>query len=349
MSAMVSRRQVIADPRFGIHYVAYYLLGLRESGYKVKWQVLKDFPMREESQLARGMAFLMDDGSKIFIDSNDHKDIDESIYEWCDLYAKINVKKEDLERGKMLAIGPNFSIKLGNPVSVIALGVMNYLRSLSHWCECPKPSLRVFMKGYLYMLVRRLRYEEYCQIGQEEDGYIFALSTLWYDANTFSTTNRWRGAFAKACKKMMPKFEGGFIYLNYPSVIQKFPQYSEYLTEFKDLLTNQRIGMKDYIEKTRSSSFVFNTPSVSGCHGWKLCEYLAMGKAIISTPLLNAMPGDFQAGVHYLEAKDEMEISEAVKTLKDNLELRKRLQGNARNYFELYLAPASVVKRIFEA
>lgn len=349
MSTIESKRQVIADPRFGIHYIAYYLLGLRKQGYKIKWQVLEDFPMREESQLARGMAFMMDNGRKIFIDSNDHKDIDESIYEWCDRYAKINIRKEDLERSKMLAIGPNFSIKLSNPVSVIILGIMNYLRSWSQWYECPKPSLRVFMKGYLYMLVRRLKYEEYDQRGQEEDGYIFALSTLWYDTNTCSTTNRWRGVFAKACKSMMPKFEGGFIYLNYPSVMQKFPQYSEYLTEFKDLLTNERIGMKEYIEKTRRSAFVFNTPSVSGCHGWKLCEYLAMGKAIISTPLLNVMPGDFQAGIHYIEAKDEVEINEAVKTLKDNFELRKQLQLKARQYFDLYLSPTVVVKRIFEA
>lgn len=347
MSVIEAKRIVIADPRFGIHYVAYYLLGLRRLGYKIKWQVLKDFPMHEESQLARGMAFLMD-GRKIFIDSNDHKDIDESIYDWCDRYAKINVKKEDLVRSKMLAIGPNFSIKLDNPVSVIALGIMNYLRSWSYWNECPKPSLRVFMKGYVYMLVRRLRFDEYCQTGQEEDGYIFTMSTLWYDTNTYSTTNRWRGSFAKACKRMMPKFEGGFIYLNSPSVIQKFPKYAEYLTEFKDLLTNERIGMKEYIEKTRRSAFVFNTPSVSGCHGWKLCEYLAMGKAIISTPLLNAMPGNFMNGQHFLEAIDEDGIAETVKTLKDNKALRVQLQHNAKQYFEEYLAPVAVVKRIFE-
>lgn len=343
----MSKRIVTADPRFGIHYVAYYLLGLRTLGYKINWQVLKDFPMREESQLARGMAFLLD-GRKIFIDSNDHKDIDESIYDWCDRYAKINVRKEDLARSKMLAIGPNFSIRLGNPVTVVSLGILNYLRSISHWGKCPKPTIRGFMKGYIYMLVRRLKFEEYCKTGHEEDGYIFSLNTLWYDSNTYATTNRWRGAFAKTCKQMMPVFEGGFLYLDYPSVMQEFPQYSNYLTEFKDLLTNERISMKEYIEKTRRSAFVFNTPSVSGCHGWKLCEYLAMGKAIISTPMQNAMPGVFQAGLHFYEVSDEVEIVNAVEKLKDDMELRCRLQSNAKRYFEEYLAPVAVVKRIFE-
>ena len=40
--------------------------------------------------------------------------------------------------------------------------------------------------------------------------------------------------------------------------------------------------MNEWISKTKQSAIVFNTPAFWSCHGWKLGEYLAMGKCIIS-------------------------------------------------------------------
>lgn len=98
---------------------------------------------------------------------------------------------------------------------------------------------------------------------------------------------------------------------------------------------------KDFYEKTRRSAIVFNTPSVLGCHGWKLAEYLAMGKAIISTPLNNIMPGD--NSVPFLTVTTNNEINEAVKYLHNNEPIKKP----ATRYFEKFLAPEAVIKIIF--
>ena len=43
---------------------------------------------------------------------------------------------------------------------------------------------------------------------------------------------------------------------------------------------------------------MLNTPGVSGCLGWKLGEYLALGKAIISTPIQRQLLADLEHGTH---------------------------------------------------
>ena len=178
----------------------------------------------------------------------------------------------------------------------------------------------------------------------EDQDFIFAMSTLWYDDVSLQTVNKFRGEFIRASQKLYPIFEGGLFYI--PGVESIYPPYIKYKEEFKDVLTNRRISMKEYLDGTKRSAVVFNTPSVCQCHGWKLAEYLAMGKAIISTPLVNVMPGDFNAEEHYLEANSADDMEHNLKRLRCDDSLRESLKSNARRYFDLYLSPESVVKRI---
>ena len=64
---------------------------------------------------------------------------------------------------------------------------------------------------------------------------------------------------------------------------------------FKDCLT-KGVCMTEWMHKTKMSEVVFNTPAFWECHGWKLGEYLALGKAIISTPLSNDLPYPLEHG-----------------------------------------------------
>jgi glycosyltransferase involved in cell wall biosynthesis len=133
-----------------------------------------------------------------------------------------------------------------------------------------------------------------------------------------------------------------------PNVERDFPPYVRYKEEFKDVLATERISMQAYIRGTRRSAVAFNTPSVCLCHGWKLAEYLAMGKAIISTPLSNVMPGEFVDGVHYRCCGDVATIEDVMKELRADESKRESLKQNAKAYFEEYLSPCAVVKRILD-
>ena len=125
------------------------------------------------------------------------------------------------------------------------------------------------------------------------------------------------------------------------------PDYPKYKEIYKDFIYEERLSMDDYIRKTKESVLVFNTPSVCECHGWKLAEYLCMGKAIISTPLTRAMPGSglvHGVNVHFVKNTDE--IFDAVKKINSDVNYRKKLESGARAYYEKYLAPQKVIERI---
>ena len=177
---------------------------------------------------------------------------------------------------------------------------------------------------------------------------MFHASTLWYNEFAWTCTNKFRGEFLKACQRAGVEIEGGLFYLGEsPEVLSEMPDYGRYKDEYKDFIYESRLSMDDYIRKTKESFVVFNTPAVCECHGWKLAEYLCMGKAIISTPLTREMPGEglvHGKNVHFVQTPEE--IYGAVIRIREDVEYRKQLEKGARAYYEQYLAPEVVVKRI---
>lgn len=284
---------------------------------------------------------------RIYIDYGDWDEINETFYEWADVYAKINVRPEDAGREKLLVIGPSFGINLWSPVNSLLHGYRNY----RHLGEASEPTLKRTLKRYMmdyaYMFVRRRRYSYYHRFTKEEQpGYVFSFHTLWYGVFADEAINKLRGEFMREARRLMTRFDGGFFYNDQPGVYQEFPKYRDYLQEYEDLIAMKRIPMNAYDKRSRKSWFVFNTPSVAGCHGWKLAEFLCEGKAIISTRLSNVMPGNFENGVHYLEANTREEMADAIIRLRDDKELVMTLKQNAFRYFEEYLTPEAVTKRI---
>ncbi len=344
--------QIWIDPRFQFSYSSYYIEGLFMALGKdrVGWKCLPDLTklLRSRDDYRKGMAFIaIFDGveKRIFIDTFDSDRINEGLYAWTDVYAKVNARQEDLERNKLLPIGPMFSVQVWNPLKTVWKSLLHYAKSLRFPAPY-RPSLKAFLLDYAYTFVRRMPYHSYINNEvAEKDNYVFALNTLWYDPLTYNTTNRLRGVFMRTCQRYFERFEGGFFFIG-KGVVKQFPAYSEYQSEYGDLLFSQRMSPNDYLKKTKESFIVFNTPSVLGCHSWKLAEYLAMGKAIISMPLNNIMPGDFEDVCLFATNEEKIEVN--VLQLKSREDLRQRLKKEARNYFEQYLAPDTVIGRILE-
>lgn len=340
-------KEIRIDPRCMINYASFYLYGMKELGHRVVFVQLEGIVLHEMEDYRRGfgMEVVFADGrvKKAYVDVNDRNDIHERFYEWADVYAKINLQHEDLTYKKSFAIGPSFGITLWNPFTTFFMAFKNYNKCKGKGYKIP---LKRYALDYLYTLVRRRPYKEYDCECEEDNDYMFTLSTLWYSEGAFRTTNVYRGAFARACKKLFPKFEGGFYYIDGETPLKECPRYPEYLEMYGDMIIHERITMKAYMQKTKRSAFVFNTPSVVGCHGWKLAEFLAMGKAMISTPHLNLMPGLFQKDKHYVEALNADEITNAVAYLRKTPEIVNQLKVNAKEYYNEYLAPKAVVNRI---
>lgn len=344
---------VVVDPRIRYNYLTYYLFGIRslfpQAHIRYDIKPFRSLSCRTVDEYSMGcpMIFCLEDMSrKVFIDTDDRNVIREDCYAWADLYAKINVEKDDLKRyNKLFAIGPGFGIKELNVLRLLSLFLQNMLRSRR---ETAVP-INIYLRDYFYPIFKRETYSLYESEEVTNEEYVFHASTLWYGSKADSTTNKYRGDFLICCKNLGIKIDGGLYYIDNPVVLKEYPDYVKYLQLYKDFLITRRISMKEYIKKTKRSFVVFNTPSVGGCHGWKLAEYLCMGKAIISTPLTREMPGCglvHGENIHIVNSNEE--LHDAIKKIQNNPDYRRKLEKGAKLYFEEYLSPTSVVQRILD-
>ena len=343
--------KVIIDPRIKYNYASYYLLGIAwcvgKNNIKYNIAPFTELTYSNARELNCGMAFILYDDNashKIFIDFEDVAVINKQRYDWADIYAKVNLTEEQVaEYTKLLAIGPGFGITLGGYPNTIINCFTNYLRG-QKYNSIP---FKLYMRDYLYSNIRRRKITEYEKGHKIKPNYIFHASTLWYNHFAETNTNKFRGDFLIACKKAGISVEGGLFYINGNAPIAEMPDYPKYKEIYKDFIYEARLSMDDYIKKTQESVLVFNTPSVCECHGWKLAEYLCMGKAIISTPLTRAMPGGGLAhgiNVHFVHNSDE--ILDAVRKINSDIDYRKKLEKGAREYYEKFLSPQKTIERI---
>ena len=340
--------KIIVDPRFRYNYASYYLLGLSHLG-TVKMDVRPFMDIPQESG-NHGVAFVLEDkgvGKKIrvFIDYWDFAAVDDGYYEWTDVYAKDNPSKELLRNySKMIASGPMFGLKLHSLSKSILLACKNYLLVRNNM----KCTFTSYLRDYVYSVLRRNYLVEYqSDYNNVKANYIFHASTLWYNRFAETDTNYWRGEFLRVAKREGLNIEGGLFYIgDSPDILRECPTYPNYKREYKEFIFNKRISPDEYIRKTKQSVLVFNTPSVCECHGWKLGEYLCMGKAIISTPLTRELPAPLVNGRDILFVNNIDELHSAIRRIISNEQFRHHLEKGARAYYEKWLAPDVVVKRI---
>jgi len=340
--------KVVIDPRCKFNYSSYYIWGVFEvfGSRNVIFDISPFLIFQYDFRLYEQGVFMIlkheNIRKNIYIDFNDSDFVIEKVYDWCDVYAKININKHvNLEeKTKLLPIGPSFSI---HPGYLSEISKKNILKLIMGYKYARIP-FKKYISDHIYPYVKRLKYPSYCD-SSPVDNYIFSMSTLWYDQMTDSTTNRYRARFIKESRKFC-RFEGGFFFISNKAIVREYPPYERYRDDYGDCLFFKRISSLQYVEKTKKSTIVFNTPSVCGCHGWKLAEYLCMGKAIISTPLNNHMPGQFEPGRHYYVVEEESEIERAIRLLLNNRDYRERLEKSAKKYFETYLSPQAVIMHI---
>ncbi len=334
---------MIVDPRARIAYASYYIQGIIDlfGAKKVCFRMTPfELIVKKYDNLAYDEFFafiIIRNGQrvKIVIDYKDNCTINTEIYEWCDVYGKVNLNPKNtilFDHRKIINIGPGFGIRIWGNFMTIFNAMLNSIRSFRYSDIEGYP----FFYGY-YWQTKRLPISDfsYCPT----DGkYIFFVSTLWNHDNCIRSTNVLRAAFIEECKNTGLNFEGG-LYAK-----QSNREYNKY----KHLAYSKFISFPLYVSKTKRSSVVFNTPTVFNCHGWKLGEYFAMGKAIISTPLINKMPVDLEHGqnIHFIE--DVSEMKDAISKILTDRNYRTTLEKGALEYFNKYLKPEMVMKRILQ-
>ena len=205
------------------------------------------------------------------------------MYEWCDVYGHCNANFQLYPQDKytkLVSLCPSFGIR--------CWGVTETLYHLfANICKLrfkAKPSVKRLAWRYVKQLLRQPYSEYETNDTAIRDNYVYFCSTLWYNnsvCNNDEGLNKIRTIFIDACRKVDGlEFEGGLV----PRKRSRKQAYkfSKYLTT--------AVFHKSYLQKTKESMLVFNTPAFWDCHGWKLGEYMALGKCIVSTSLSNSLP-----------------------------------------------------------
>jgi hypothetical protein len=231
---------------------------------------------------------------------------------------------------KVLPIGPTFPFKVFGPAQCWWNAARNYLLAGKR-IELVKSHFARWRAHWKY----RLPGAAYVP-GRSEPDYVFFSATLW--KQEAAGCNDYRARFIDACLSLdWLRFEGGF------AQRWQVPGYEKYSV-------SHRPSHPEYVEKTKRSTVVFNSPTVAGCHGWKLAEFLAMGKAILSLPPKRELPAPLRHGehVHYVEPTAES-MREAITRIARDEEYRRKLEHNARAYYQEYLQPKRVIERLLAA
>lgn len=103
-----------------------------------------------------------------------------------------------------------------------------------------------------------------------------------------------------------------------------------------------------YLQLVRKHPICITTNGLHDSIGWKMGEYVAMSRAIISERLANAVPGVFAAGCHYLPFDTLQECLHAVETLVRDPQRRMSLMGACHNYYSEALRPDRLIWNALE-
>ena len=315
---------------FDPYYHAYYLRGLADTyGFANLHFVCKGFP-----RFARtGLAFeMINPPLRVYIDADDFDGLDKPALQWCDIYGKVNVNPNIIsanDRDKVVPLGPSFGIRERKLLRVFPLAQIGTLVYRGG-----ERSTYTLLKRWWWMLNRRLPIRTYKNSTTSQNNYIFLASSVWAPADN---CNLYRARFVEvASNKTSIKFEGGFV-----------PPYREDVPECVMYRIKKTYSISEYLVRTRASTLVFNTPAVLDCHGWKLGEYLALGKAILTTPLTRDLPAPLETGqhLHVVDGSTES-INDGIDRLCKDPQYRYNLEIKARAYYEEFLTPRRAIARL---
>ena len=330
--------KVIVDIEDNVEYMSFYLKGLEEIfGHGSMYYSRRAFDdLPQEARFCHSVRFILKDGlreRRYAIDTTDPCTVNAALYDWCDVYGSVNANRKrtpESLQAKLVALCPSFAIRHTDAIRAVA-GVLHSMATTR--------GNRRKQLGRWKRVMQRPRIEDYA-LCQPREGYVFHLSTLWqsdeWNRNDEGVNLR-RAEFIRACRELgtAVTFEGGLVSTRNDKASQ----------QFSDCLC-RRYPANQCLDLTRQSALVFNTPAYWDCHGWKLGEYMALGKATLTTPLINDLPAPLEHGkhVHVVEHPTREALKEAILQMMDNQAYRKQLGRNLHHYWQQYGTPQASLK-----
>lgn len=322
-------------PAFNARYYSPYIEGLRRLfGRSSLRYTVEGFPSFGPGCLA--FRIVNSNETRIYLHSDDMPELDAEGLEWSDVFGKVNLDP-DLVPGehqlKVFPLGPMFPVRVWDKLAAETRGLVNYFLSRGR-----SDPIRKHIANYRGQYRTRFPEADYDPSDSDPD-YLFFNAAVW---ERESVANEVRARFVEAALRIDDvRFEGGLTPRDTFKSDRDYDgsEYAPYLSK--------RYSPWENLEKTKRSVVAFNNPAYRDCHTWRLAEAMALGKATISTPIIRALPAPLDHGihVHYVDGSVDS-IEAAIRRIRADDVYRMNLQSNARTYYETYLSPESVMRRV---
>jgi len=146
--------------------------------------------------------------------------------------------------------------------------------------------------------------------------------------------NEMRAGCLKLLKdELGPRFKGGFSRSAFTQ--QHYPEL---------IAAAEATSQENYLRTLKSFPICVASTGLHGSTGWKLAEYVALSKAVLSERLVYDLPGRFARGQNFIEFTSPEEcVSGAVRLIEEPA-LRRQIMQNNWAYYRDYLRPDVLVK-----
>lgn len=119
--------------------------------------------------------------------------------------------------------------------------------------------------------------------------------------------------------------------------------------DYPDIVADPHLVKKAaYLTNVRSAAVCITSRGLVDSNGWRLAEYVAASRAIVTEPLAHEVPGEFCAGRNYLEFSSAESLLEAVHGLLDDDEKRAAMRAANHRYYTEHVRPDAIVARTLE-
>jgi hypothetical protein len=297
---------------------------------------------------------IINENIKVIYDTYDGARIDGDDLSWCDFYFKRSFNKEKVKLDrldkKVFPLGFNYSVYGQNDHGFrrIILAILN-VRSIISSKDVARLLIRNsnFLSRILSTTTGKYTsyYKKYESIPRFDlEPKIFFFARLWDPSKTGQLNpepieDRYR--INKKRIECVKKLK-----LEFPTIFMGGIERSDYaLKNCKEYVVEnyKMTGKNEYLKLLKQSSICIATAGLRGSNGWKLSEYIAGSKAIVTEKLHFQVPGDFEKEKNYLEFSTPDECVDKVTILlKDNVR-RYEIMRNNYLYYQQYLRPDMLV------
>jgi hypothetical protein len=275
---------------------------------------------------------IINSGIRLYYDCHDSFEIDENAASEVDCYFKRSYAQSTIPASfaaKVFSLGMNYEVYSASPDKF----EQQRLRCFEEEPDDPeslqfRPSIKNMRAAPNRCLPRRVLF-----ITRAWDPYDVPDRSEQKIAERI-LINKTRSLCVKLLRKEFGDvFLGGFMHSDYAA-----KNYADVL------LSDDEISKKEnYIELLRQYPICVTTTGLHGSIGWKLAEYVAFSRAVVSEHLNYTVPGDFQAGKNYLEFREPSQCIRAVHELMfDDILAYEMMLSNQAYYFHHLKADAMI-------